>query len=240
MIIKNWFQSFETSVISERGGNNLFHGHSRLYYVIDGEAEYIEDGKKARLKKGYLYIIPAKTGYSLLVNSESSFVYRHVRLYTAPIIRKFIEAEVIEGTPLSDAVSLWGKYCTTDDKEWLANVLHLILYCVENQLVTADTAATAIKKYIDDLVNITNVDMKTISADLGYTREYITRTFTVAYKMTPMRYINSKKMERALHMLKEGKNVKETAYALGYSTPYSFSKAFKKFYFVTPKSYKSI
>ena len=111
------------------------------------------------------------------------------------------------------------------------------MYCIDKQLVTDDGAATAIKRYLDGLDHTAAVDMKTVSVALGYTREYITRTFTAAYKMTPMQYVNSNKMENARRLLKEGKNVTETAYAIGYSTPYAFSKAFKKFYGVSPKKY---
>ncbi len=237
MIIKDLFGNNEAYTREGWRYDNKSVAFSRMYYVLDGEAYYEENGNVTRLKKGHLYLTPAKTKYSLYENSDDKLLHRYVQIYTAPTIRTFVEAEVTEGTPLYEAVSLWGKYYNTSDKEFLINVLHLVLYCIDKQLVTEDRAASVIKRYIDGFDNAAAVDMQMISASLGYTREYITRTFTAAYNITPMQYFNSKKMEYAWQRLRDGTSIKETAYAIGYSTPYAFSKAFKKYYGLSPKNY---
>ena len=47
----------------------------------------------------------------------------------------------------------------------------------------------------------------------------------------------AKKMEHGAKMLSAGKSVGQIAEVLGYSTPYNFSRAFKRQYGVAPREY---
>jgi AraC-like DNA-binding protein len=99
-----------------------------------------------------------------------------------------------------------------------------------------NAAAGQAKRYIDGY-DSTDIDIDDITHAVGYTREHITRTFTAAYGMTPMQYVVSKKMNIALHSLESGDTVTEIAEALGYSSPYALSRAFKKYYGLPPGKY---
>ncbi len=235
MIIKRFFGCGENYTKEGWGYRNVSRKYSRLIYVLDGEAYYEENGKKVRLKKGFLYLIPAKTTYSLYENENNKLLHRHVQIYTLPQITEFAEFEVIEGTPLYDAVALWGKYVQCEDNELIISILHFILACIKTNLLSDNKIAREIKRHIDGFDNY-NVDMKTLCQAFGFTREYITRVFSAEYIITPIQYINSKKMLQAQHYINEGKSVKETAYLLGYSSPYSFSNAYKKYYGISPKN----
>ena len=58
MIVQNLFQSNESYTHENWVYRNVSVALSRLYYIIDGEAYCEENGKKTRLKKGYLYLTP--------------------------------------------------------------------------------------------------------------------------------------------------------------------------------------
>ena len=236
MIIKRFFGCGENYTKQGWGYFNTSRKYSRLIYVLDGEAYYEENGKITGLKKGYLYIIPSKTTYSLYENPENKLMHRHVQIYTLPQITDFAEIEVTEDTVLYDAVSLWGKHIHNENEELIISILQLVLSCLKTQLVGENQIARGVKRYIDGIENF-NVNMKKLCEVFGYTREYITRIFTAAYRITPIQYISSKKMLQAQRYIKEGKSVKESAYLLGYSSPYSFSNAYKKYYGHSPRLY---
>ena len=123
-----------------------------------------------------------------------------------------------------------------EDKELAIRLIQLVLSFVDRQRGGDNKVTLAVKKYIDELEGV-SVDMGELSRAIGYTREHVTRAFSSVYRMTPMQYLSSKKMELARRSLMDGVSIKETADLLGYSTPYSFSKAFKGYYGVSPKAY---
>ena len=66
------------------------------------------------------------------------------------------------------------------------------------------------------------------------------KKFKSALGITPLQYKNQLIMREACNLLKSGEfNVSETAYLLGFDTPYSFSKFFKKMLGISPKEYRN-
>ena len=62
----------------------------------------------------------------------------------------------------------------------------------------------------------------------GYSYHYICKLFKETYGTSPHAYLLSKRMDHAGRLLSEGKSVSAVSAALGYSSPYNFSRAFKK------------
>lgn len=236
MIVKDLFCNNEAYTHENWRYEGVTVGFSRLYYVIDGEAYYEEQGKKVRLKKGYLYLTPVKVPFTLSENPKDKLLHTYVHIYTVPRVVSFTEIEVVSGTPLADAVAMWRRYASTEDKELLIAIVQLVLSCVDIELGKENKAARLARKYIDENEGVC-LSMSQLVATVGYTREHITRAFVSAYRMTPMQYVNSRRMELARRFVQSGMSVKETAESLGYSNPYSFSKAFKKYYGLSPELY---
>ena len=235
MIIKNLLHSYESYTHKNWAYQDVYVDFSRLYYIIDGEAYYEEGGKKHRLKKGHLYLTPIRKSFGLSENPEDKLLHTYSHIVTFPPVTEFTEIEVIPDTPLCDAVMLWRKYIRSEDSELLSGIISLILQCVDRHL-SSDVTPTKIKQHIDGLDRMT-LNMSEISRELGYSREHITRVFSSAYHMTPMQYFTARKMDVALSELLIGKSVSEIAEIMGYSSPYAFSKAFKKHFGLSPKNY---
>lgn len=80
--------------------------------------------------------------------------------------------------------------------------------------------------------------IKTLAEDLGYSYTYLSHTFKDKTGMTLQRYINHKKVEKALEMLKYGNlSIKQVAARLHYETLQSFSKAFSRIMGYPPSTY---
>ena len=94
-------------------------------------------------------------------------------------------------------------------------------------------------KYLDK-IKIMAKRMKEISRDLGYTREHITRVFKAAFRVTPKQYSEMKRFGLALEKLRDGEKIGSVSHQLEFSSPYSFSKAFKKQFGYSPKQYISL
>lgn len=100
-------------------------------------------------------------------------------------------------------------------------------------LRTAEETLPAIVNYIDaHFLDLCSLDE--LAATFGYTYSHICKVFKKTYGMTPGDYFRTKKLETAAALLKQGESVGTVADRLGYSTLYNFSRAFKKYYGVSP------
>ena len=209
---------------------------SRLYYIIDGEAYYEENGKKIQFKKNHLYLTPVRTPFSLSENPANKLLHTYAHIVTLPAADRFFEIEVKTNTPLADAVALWRKYTPTQDAELVCGVIQLVLSYINKQYQQANKVVTRTKQYIDKLEDFT-FDMANMSRAIGYSREHITRSFFAALHVTPKQYFHIHRMNAGLQKLQEGATVKEVADLLNYSSPYAYSKAFKKHFGLSPRNY---
>jgi hypothetical protein len=134
MIVKDLFCNNEAYTHDNWEYRDVVSRFSRLYYVIDGEAYYEEGQRRERLRKGYLYLTPVKTPFTLTENHCDKLLHTYVHIYTVPAVSSFTCVEVVRGTPLADAVALWRKYASTDDKSLLISIIQLVLSCVDREL----------------------------------------------------------------------------------------------------------
>ncbi len=82
-----------------------------------------------------------------------------------------------------------------------------------------------------------DISVKKTAADLHMSEKYFISFFKKYMGITPYSYIQSLKFKDAIRYLSEKKfSVKDTAYMLGYSDAYSFSKEFKKYYGFSPST----
>lgn len=92
-------------------------------------------------------------------------------------------------------------------------------------------------RYIDDHIH-EPVRMSALAPLAGISEKYFISYFKKAVGITPGQYIYQIKMNRARDYLYEKKyTVQQIAGFLGYPDPFTFSKAFKKYYHVPPSKF---
>ena len=84
-----------------------------------------------------------------------------------------------------------------------------------------------------------NIDVEALADVACVTKPYLARLFKREFGLSPLQYINLKKMERAqLLLLTEELSVKEVAYKLGFSDISYFIRLFKRTTGATPQVYR--
>jgi AraC family transcriptional regulator len=77
-----------------------------------------------------------------------------------------------------------------------------------------------------------------LSTMLNMSEKYFIHYFSNTIGVTPLVYMNQVKMNKAKVYLYQGRySIKEISYMLGYADQYTFSKAFKKHYHVSPSNF---
>ena len=109
------------------------------------------------------------------------------------------------------------------------------------------TQANESNSYIREAVSIikqqymNDISVKSIAEQIGLDRSYFCNLFKKHIDATPMQFIISYRMQKALKLLSCQKySVSVIAASVGYSDLSSFSKSFKKYYGVPPQRYKEI
>ena len=82
-----------------------------------------------------------------------------------------------------------------------------------------------------------NFSIEEITSSMGISRSLLYTKMKNLMNISMGDYIRHKRIGHACHMLAEGYNVSETAYACGFSDPNYFSKVFKKMKGVAPSDY---
>jgi signal transduction histidine kinase/ligand-binding sensor domain-containing protein/DNA-binding response OmpR family regulator len=99
---------------------------------------------------------------------------------------------------------------------------------------------TKIVQYIDEKLNNPELSVEELSRYVGMSRGSLYHKLLEISGLTPIEYIRSIKLERAVELLeKSDYNVAQIAYMTGFGTPSYFSRLFKARYHVLPSEYLS-
>lgn len=85
------------------------------------------------------------------------------------------------------------------------------------------------------------INLDTISKNIGYSKFYLNRIFTQHTGITMYRYLQNRRLTVAAgKLVKTDTPIMQIAYEAGYDTQQSFSFAFKQLYLYPPKLYRNI
>lgn len=83
------------------------------------------------------------------------------------------------------------------------------------------------------------ISIAAMAQAFGYHRAHLTKLFRNEMGMSPIRYLQHIRIERAKLLLREPLTIEEVAASVGYADPLYFSKAFKKWTSRTPTDYRN-
>lgn len=240
MMIQNIYLASEATAPAEWCYRDLYSYFSRLYYVIEGDAYYKEEGKTVKLKKNHLYLTPVEREFDIYHDPQSPLLHTYAHVVTVPAVHALVEIEVTDGTPLADAVALWRRHIGEPNKELQISTAQLVVSLIEaaTRERKALTPAEQIKEYLNGL-GTNPFHMQDLALALGYTREHLTRLFFSAFGCTPRQYFNARRMDLAVKKLQGGASIKAVALDLGFSSDHAFSKAFRSHFGLPPQKFLS-
>jgi len=95
-----------------------------------------------------------------------------------------------------------------------------------------------IVQYIDEKLNNPELSVEELSKHVGMSRGSLYHKLLEITGLTPIEYIRSVKLERAIELLeKSDYNVAQIAYMTGFGTPSYFSRLFKSQFNILPSEY---
>lgn len=97
-----------------------------------------------------------------------------------------------------------------------------------------------VRTYIEVNINEKNLSLKTITYATKIPKRTITGNFKKVYKCRVHEFINARRINLAVFILEEGKEItmEQLASDLGFNTIRTFNNVFRRFYKILPKEYR--
>lgn len=232
-----------------------------LIICLTGSGEYLIDGEKVVLTPGDAMLIEANTrfvGHALqgdfytgvaqhftldifgrIDMISQMHIRRMVRLprwdMLAPLVRHYRETAPLSSTTIAQHhlfMVLLIEFIETAFCGWRQQQAPVDNPDALSLAVMVAASRIAAEVLDDDIVT-------RVMASTPYNQDYFRRTFRRQVGLTPAKYQEFKRMERAMALLAGGNSVKKTAEYVGYSDSYYFSRMFKHYIGVSPAGYKA-
>ncbi|GAB3033835.1 hypothetical protein GCM10027185_39490 [Spirosoma pulveris] len=98
------------------------------------------------------------------------------------------------------------------------------------------TLYAVIEAHLDD----SQFGVEELAYEVGMSRRTLYRKLLVVTNLTINDFMRQYRLRRAAQFLRQGRNVSETAYLVGYESPAHFTTVFKEFYNKTPSEYTDL
>ena len=193
----------------------------RIFYIEEGEAMLHLPETDVRLKPEHMYIIPAYTIHSYECHGVFKLYYIHM----------------YEGFARYRNMALWEKM---ELRGAMLMMMSQFIKEAKPRIWTSDERMKRVLRHIHEHIS-DEIDVKELADVASVTKTYFIRLFKQEFGLSPIQYINRKKVERAqLLLFTTDSSVKEVAYKLGFSDHSYFIRLFRKVAGITPQEYRRL
>ncbi|WP_170311543.1 AraC family transcriptional regulator [Vallitalea okinawensis] len=239
---------------------NIQPEFNRLYFICDGEGVIEVEGKKYYPKPGDIAILPAGKQQSFGTLNENTYL-KYWCHFDAKVGKQNLfdlislpyVVPVKEYSHTSDRFKTMLSYHHKEDitsllmaKSILLELLALYFKNARSMnnyphpvpIVKYDEQISLILYFIEKNLH-THLNNEQLAEQLHFHPNHFIRFFKNAVGISPMKYINQRRMEKAKHMLSSSfMSITEIGQKVSYSNVFHFSKAFKQYMGYSPSEYR--
>ena len=239
---------------------NIQHSHDfcEILYVAGGAGEAILEGKKFRLAPGDLVVVNPGTLHEERSDAKAPLrlIFLAIRDFAVPGLpagclsqekyrvlscgeyrykMDIYLRELLQET--SSQIEFYQEISQGLVSALLVLVMRLIRINPEDE-ATLSQECQKIKEYLDQ--NFTSpITLDSLSETVYISKHYLSHLFKEQTGVSPIKYLTSKRMEKACELLSETElPVSEVSKAVGYENPLYFSQVFKRIYGISPVKYR--
>ena len=239
---------------------NIQHSHDfcEILYVAGGAGEAILEGKKFRLAPGALVVVNPGTLHEERSDAKAPLrlIFLAIRDFAVPGLpagclsqekyrvlscgeyrykMDIYLRELLQET--SSQIEFYQEISQGLVSALLVLVMRLIRINPEDEAALSQECQK-IKEYLDQ--NFTSpITLDSLSETVYISKHYLSHLFKEQTGVSPIKYLTSKRMEKACELLSETElPVSEVSKAVGYEHPLYFSQVFKRIYGISPVKYR--
>ena len=239
---------------------NIQHSHDfcEILYVAGGAGEAILERKKFRLAPGDLVVVNPGTLHEERSDAKAPLrlIFLAIRDFAVPGLpagclsqekyrvlscgeyrykMDIYLRELLQET--SSQIEFYQEISQGLVSALLVLVMRLIRINPEDEAALSQECQK-IKEYLDQ--NFTSpITLDSLSETVYISKHYLSHLFKEQTGVSPIKYLTSKRMEKACELLSETElPVSEVSKAVGYENPLYFSQVFKRVYGISPVKYR--
>lgn len=214
-------------------------------YYVSGKAEYVFDGYSFdAMPQNFIYL-SKNSIYTIKVSEKSRFICVDFDFDDVSGKRLSKEFEC----NLNFAKNQFQKMLYVWNEKKLSYIPQLFsyVYCIYSEAIKSENRLYAKKNLlISDIVSYISIHyceeaftVKKLSEHFGISEVHLRRIFQSTVYISPIKYINSLKIEKAKNMLRiSNYTITEISRSIGFDDPYYFSRFFKKEIGISPSEYR--
>ncbi len=225
------------------------HCDLEITLPITGSLISSADGATARVSKNCVYFSFGGEMHGLAAGSSCRFftLALNAKEATEPILSelrtRFWKQRTLQGTEASQIVARIVSEFSGERRPHFEIYLDALIGELLVSLLRFDSSPPSVParsaERLPEIVNYIDCNYLSICSPeelsrFGYSYHYICKLFKETYGVSPHAYLLSKRMDHAARLLSEGERVFAVSAALGYSSPFNFSRAYKKHFGYPP------
>ena len=256
LLYSNLFNSDELSMsILESGYAKMSNGwdwemssppFSRLYYMVDGEADLIIGQKRTLLKKGHIYLLPTGVPLQNFGTPYMEQLFFHIKILDFAGKDILSNCNFTNGIPANDISELISLYKSTD----LIDNLTLKQRIISDSIIFLKQSGCTVlgNNYSDNVKRAISFIRQNYSASLSIkdlcnqlfiSKSTLNYCFHKEIGKSVGDYINDMVLEHSRTLLTNNSiSINDISNTLGFCDQFYFSRKFKKKYGETPSSYR--
>lgn len=218
------------------------HCNGFVYFVYGG-AEYFFDGYSFAADSKSFILLAKDSCYDIKIKEKSKYICVDFELENGG---KPLKSEIFENiSPLIKneffkLTLLWVRKASSAEKlACLYGIYSEAVRSKEKEYSREHRTITEIRAIIAERYTDPTFSVKSIHESVRLSETHLRRIFKNAFNTSPIKYINSLRLERAKNLLSDSNcAISEVAYSSGFSDPYYFSRFFKSEIGISPSEYR--
>ena len=234
--------------------DNIVIGYDRLYYIVEGECIIEVDGIRHIAKPGQMFFLPCNSTQKLYTEKDKTAKKYWIHctlpcgesdfseLITLPYFIEVKDRQAVESL-FQNIIACESDISLTDRLKQKADILRLLAYYIQHEDnsridIEYNTQISYIIDYIENNLS-ENLSLESLSSKVHFHPSYFVRYFKAATHLTPMAYINNRRIRLAQKLLLGEKiTIQDIASKVGFKNLHYFCRYFKKKTGFTPTEYR--
>ena len=212
--------------------------HYLIHFVVSGCGIFRIDDREYKLSQGEMFVIPPwkETYYEADATNPWSYIWVGFEANELPVS---LDEKIICPSALS--VFLDMKRCEGFDggiSLFVASKIMELFAVLEKSKAQESGYIESAKSFISSQYML-DIGVEEVARYLNLNRSYFSDIFSKATGVSPSKYIMNYRMKLAGELFSDTNvSVSTVANSVGYTDVFNFSKAFKKYWGVSPSGYK--
>ncbi len=205
-----------------------------IHYVVSGCGQFTKGENTYNIRAGEMFVISPLEETFYKADEKNPWSYIWIGFES-----DFLPFELADKVTCPEAVYLFSdmKKCEefkSGRKLFLTAKILELFALLEKSQKSCESYSDMAKSFMESEY-MTGVGIEDIAKRLGLNRSYFSDIFKKEVGMSPLKYLTQCRMIQARKLLENSKkSVAVVAHSVGYSDTFTFSKAFKKYWGISP------